>query len=181
MKTKQILIGAAIIGGAFWLYSRNKSKGTSETQSSDVEKSQTENGGDEIADTQDGQGIETKQGLKPTKGSAIRLANPNTVGSVKGIAKPSKKRNTVKEEDAIMDYAYEQAKSNTTRTEGEGGLLRYKMRLKKSVFESVKKQIPNFRSAWQRLQERKNQQMAMKQTNANSDENASFAFNGHSF
>ena len=182
MKTKQILIGAALLGGAFWLYSRNKAKGTSETNSSELEKSQNGEGSDdEIEDTQDGQVIQTKEGIKPIKGSAIKLGKPNSIGAIKGVPRPSKAPKTIKEEDAIMDYAYENAKNQIAQTGRRGGLLRFKSRIRNSVFDSVKNQIPNFRSAWIRLQKRQGQIVAMKQTNASSDENASFAFNGHSF
>ncbi len=50
MTTKQILIGAAIIGGAFLIYSRSKSKGTSETTPpSDVTKSNQDSKGMELS------------------------------------------------------------------------------------------------------------------------------------
>ena len=170
MKTKQLLIGGAVLAVGLYLYSKNKKSPTTIAEESKEEKPIAETPSQETPS----KGATKDKIISIKQGKSIKVQSPQ--GMTKSI-----KSLTQAEEDALLDSIYEEAKSKTVKVEGVLGKNKYKRDVAALMYTMVKIQIPDrrkFKAAFIRLQMRNPLDISSTST---TDENASFAFNGHTF
>jgi preprotein translocase subunit SecF len=170
MKTKQLLIGGAVLAVGLYLYSKNKKSPTNIAEDSTEAKPTSETSSQETPS----KGATKDKIISIKEGKSIKIKAP------KGTT-TSKKSLSQLEEDALMDSVYEEAKSKTVKVEGVLGKNKYKRDVAALMYTMVKIQIPDrrkFKAAFIRLQMRNPLDILSTST---TDENASFAFNGHTF
>jgi len=170
MKTKQLLIGGAVLAVGLYLYSKNKKSPTTIAEESTEEKPIAETPSQETPS----KGATKDKIISIKQGKSIKVQSPQGVTkSIKSVTESA--------EDALLDSVYEEAKSRIPREAGVAGFSKYKRAVRALMYDMLKVRIPDrarFKIAFKRLQMR---QPLDRLSTPTTDENASFAFNGHTF
>jgi hypothetical protein len=177
MKTNQLIIGGAVLAVGLYLYSRSNK--TSTTTAIEKEESSTSEEKPMAGTSTEEKPIMTNpaQG-KPTKVLKNQTSTTKET-SQKRLQSPMARQAA---EDKIMDAAYEEAKSKTVRRGGINSDRRYARDVRSLVFLLVKDKIKDEskrKFAYKRLQLRNPIENAV--STSISEEDANFAFNGHTF
>lgn len=168
MKSQKLIIGGVVVSVALYLYFKNRPKADANAEEAVMDKATTDD--------------KSKNETKGANDAPIKTK----AGGTRNIREELSQLKTQKE-DQLMQAAYDKAKIIAPRFGGIGldAERQRRNKIKELTEIEVRGKVQNFESSYERLLARmKEKKMQIKNERKNRDnkqEDAAFAFNGHTF